>query len=234
VPVHRFPLTRQKLRGATARAAAFVVLPALLAAAPAPTPVPPAAPAAMASAIARPGSVIMVIRHGEKPPKKTNGGIDLSGKPDDHSLTGEGWTRAVYLVDLFAPLSGGSPARLPEPRTIYAAGNTDAGTGERTRQTVGPLAAELGLPVITKYGKGTERELIGEAMGQPGPVLICWQHGEIPAIASALGNVSPAPPKTWADDRFDVVWTFTSTGNGWKFREVPEMLLPGDKSRGVG
>ncbi|MDQ2710250.1 MAG: hypothetical protein M3Z25_22660, partial [Actinomycetota bacterium] len=189
---------------------------------------PPAAPRPTAG----PSKVIMVIRHGEKPPTKSGAGIDLNGQPDTHSLTESGWTRAVYLVDLFAPLSGSSPAGLSRPRTIYAAGVSAEGEGTRTRQTVGPLAAELGIPVNDKFGKGNETELVAQAAAQPGPTLICWQHGEIPAIAAALGQVSPAPPKTWPDDRFDVVWTFIATGNGWRFQEVPEMLLPGDRAAG--
>jgi hypothetical protein len=32
----------------------------------------------------------------------------------------------------------------------------------------------------------------------------------------------------WPGDRFDVVWTFTRNGNGWRFAQVPQMLLPGD------
>lgn len=249
MPVDLPPLTRRrKPRRAIIAGVALAVLPALLAAAPVPYDVPSPAPTpqAVASApapnraaggaltAAPPGTTLMIIRHGEKPPKKSNGGIDLNGKPDGHSLTQSGWTRAVYLVDLFAPMHGQNRPGLPQPRHIYAAGTTDEGTGQRTRQTVGPLAAELGIPVITKYGKGNESALVGEAAKQPGPTLICWQHSEIPAIAAALGNVTPAAPRSWPGDRYDVVWSFTATGNGWQFKEIPEMLLPGDKPGSVG
>jgi hypothetical protein len=40
--------------------------------------------------------------------------------------------------------------------------------------------------------------------------------------------VSPPRPVHWQGDRFDVVWTFTRNGNGWRFAQVPQMLLPGD------
>jgi hypothetical protein len=51
------------------------------------------------------GTVVMVIRHGEKP-GGVNPGIDGNGQPDDSSLTATGWDRARRLVDLFAPVSG--------------------------------------------------------------------------------------------------------------------------------
>jgi hypothetical protein len=48
-----------------------------------PAPLPPAAPA---------GNLIMIIRHGEKPPNSgPPQGIDPDGNPDPHSLTVRGW-----------------------------------------------------------------------------------------------------------------------------------------------
>jgi hypothetical protein len=38
----------------------------------------------------------------------------------------------------------------------------------------------------------------------------------------------------WPDDRFDVVWVFTATDTGWRFDQVPELLLPGDANSGLG
>ncbi|HTK66650.1 MAG TPA: hypothetical protein VL595_30025 [Pseudonocardia sp.] len=143
----------------------------------------PAAPAAAPPAAATPAPapalaprVIMVIRHGEKPAK-------------GHSLTARGWSRARVLPTLFAaPVDAGAPDSLPAPKVIYAAGATDAGTGQRTRETVSSLSSRLNVPVNTAYGKGQEASLVRQAVAQSenGPVLICWQHGEIPAIASAL------------------------------------------------
>ena len=53
-----------------------------------PTPSPPATVA--------PGTVVIVIRHGEKP-DSANPGVDVNGKPDDSSLTAVGWTRPHRL-----------------------------------------------------------------------------------------------------------------------------------------
>ena len=67
-------------------------------------------------------------------------------------------------------------------------------------------------------------------IARSGVTLICWQHGEIPAVAEAFPAVSPPPPSTWPDDRFDVVWTLTSTDNGWQFAQLPEHALPQDQA----
>lgn len=181
-----------------------------------------------------PAPVIMVIRHGEKPAKSQPvAGIDLSGRPDLRSLTEQGWTRAAYLVDLFTPTDTGH-APLQCPRVIYASGQGgSAGEGTRSRETVGPLAAALGIPVNTTFSRGQEAALADEAAHQAAPVLICWQHQSIPAIAAALRPATPAPPATWADDRYDVVWAFTPTSVGWEFAQVPELLLPGDSPTGL-
>jgi hypothetical protein len=174
----------------------------------------------------------MVIRHAEKPARH-GAGIALDGRTDRHSLTDRGWIRSVYLVDLFTSSQPGSRAGLPRPAAVYASGAGPAdGEGTRSRETVGPLAAELGIPVNTTFFRGQEAGLVAAATSRPGPALICWQHGAIPAIAAAIGHVTPAPPRVWPDDRFDMVWTFTSTGAGWRFNEVPQRLLPGDTSGG--
>lgn len=175
-------------------------------------------------------TVVMVIRHGEKPDgSKSDPGVDAQGRPDDSSLTATGWERANRLVDLFDPASGTPKPGLATPKAIYAAGENDDGEGLRPRETVMPLAAKLGLTLNTDYGAGQEKKLVDEAIAQPGPTLISWQHGGIPDIAKAFPSVRPKPPSDWPDNRFDVVWTFTRTADGWQFAQVPEMLLPQDK-----
>jgi hypothetical protein len=127
------------------------------------------------------------------------------------------------------PGTGRSPRGWPVPATIYAAGANDQGEGARTRETVAPLAAKLGLTVNTSYGKGNEETLVKHVLAQPGPVLISWQHGEIPAIAETFPSVSPTPPSEWPDDRFDVVWVLTKAADGWHFAQLPELVLPQDQ-----
>jgi hypothetical protein len=178
---------------------------------------------------ARPGHVVMVIRHGEKPDDE-NEGIDADGEPDDSSMTEVGWQRADNLVDIFAPPRRAPRAGLSRPTAIYAAGANEDGKGERMRQTVAPLARKLGVRVDTEFGKGDEQALVEAVSAEPGPTLVCWSHSGIPDIAAAFGEVTPTPPTTWPDDRFDVVWTFTATASGgWKFAQIVQRALPDDR-----
>jgi hypothetical protein len=66
-----------------------------------------------------------------------------------------------------------------------------------------------------------------------GVVLICWEHGHIPALAAALPAAQGAAiPGTWPDDRFDMIWAFTRLPGPaplrYAFTQVPQRLLPGD------
>jgi hypothetical protein len=167
----------------------------------------------------------MIIRHGEKPsPEQPDAGVDPAGNPDPHSLTPKGWDRARALATLFT--SAQRPG-LSRPDHIYASGGS-GGEGTRPRETVQPLTTELGVPADTSFAKGDEEQLAEQVLSEGGTTLISWQHEEIPAIVAALGPVTPTPPTAWPDDRYDVVWTFTATDHGWKFAQVPELLLPGD------
>jgi len=175
-------------------------------------------------------NLIMIIRHAEKPADTDAPyGIDADGNPDKHSLTVRGWMRAGALVSLFAPGSGTSRPGLARPTAIFAAGGS-GGEGRRTRETVTPLAARLGLTVSTQYARGSEPALAKACLSHRGPSLICWQHGEIPEILAAFGHVQPEPPEEWPSSRFDLVWTLTPSPDGWAFSEIPQLLLDGDSN----
>ena len=176
----------------------------------------------------------MIIRHGEKPGGHSGPGLDASGHPDESSLTAIGWDRARRLADLFDPPGGKLRPGLARPAAIVAADANGNGEGLRTRETVKPLADRLGVRVNTEFGKGDEQKLVKYVLTQPGPTLISWQHGEIPTIAEALPATTPTPPKSWPDDRFDVIWTFTKTADGWHFAQLPELVLPQDRAATIG
>jgi broad specificity phosphatase PhoE len=186
------------------------------------------APPVATPGVVAPASLVMVIRHAEKPDGETDG-VDARGREDDSSLTPTGWDRAHRLVDLFDPAQGSPRPGLGRPATIYAADANDEGRGQRTRETVAPLADRLRIATDTTFGKGDEEDLVEHVITRPGPALISWQHSGIPSIADAFPSVTPAPPSEWPDDRFDVVWTFTKTADGWQFAQLPELVLPGDR-----
>lgn len=173
--------------------------------------------------------MIMLIRHAEKPlhPSSSPHGINPDGREDPHSLTVTGWIRAGALVELFAPTRGDPPSELRRPDTIYASAYA-GGHSKRSMQTVTPLAARLGLQVVKRYAAGDESHLTKEVSTRPGATLIAWHHEALHKIPQHLGEVDPLPPDYWPPDRFDVIWTFTRDGDGWRFTQVPQLLLPGD------
>jgi hypothetical protein len=167
------------------------------------------------------GARMMFICPGEGPSASGEPrGVDEAGEPDIDSLTVRGWTRAGALFELFAPATGAPRPGLARPTAIYAASGT-AGEGLRTRQTVTPLAARLGLPVNTEFGKGEETALAREVASRSEPTLICWRHGELPVIATALAAVALTPPTSWPEDCFDLVWTLAPAAGGWSFHQIP-------------
>jgi hypothetical protein len=172
--------------------------------------------------------VIMIIRHAEKPKRSGNANaITPDGGYDKHSLTVAGWMRAGALAALFAPHGGEPPAGLHRPDAVYGPAYEE-GRSKRSVQTATPLAARLGLDVVTRYAAGDEAGLAEELRTRPGVTLVSWKHSGIPKIAEHLGHVTPAPPLRWRGSRYDMVWTFTRDGSGWRFAQIPQMLLPGD------
>ncbi len=173
--------------------------------------------------------MIMLIRHAEKPlhPTSSPHGVNPDGQEDPHSLTVKGWIRAGALVELFAPSRGDSPAELRRPDTIYASAHP-GGHSKRSLQTVGPLAARLGLEVVKRYAAGDEAHLAREIKNRPGATLVAWHHEALHTIVHHLGEVHPRPPDYWPPDRFDLIWTFTAVNHGWHFAQIPQLLLPGD------
>ncbi|MGI8815688.1 MAG: hypothetical protein ACR2G2_10580 [Pseudonocardia sp.] len=155
-------------------------------------------------------------------------GITADGQQNAHSLTVAGWKRAGALVELFGSLRSDPPTGLHRPDAIYAADGHQA--GNRMVQTVAPLAKRLKKELNRSHDKGDLVSLVGDILHNSGTALVCWEHSEIPDIVGKLGKVSPKPPSSWPSDRFDMVWVLTRNGVGWQFQQVPQLLLPDDRS----
>lgn len=176
----------------------------------------------------------MLIRHGEKP-TGADRGVSFDGAPNKKSLTVTGWARAGALVELFAPTAGPLRPGLFRPRALFASNRQAPGGGsDRQRQTLQLLAARIGIEVNLDHGVGEEEQLLGAVSTTPGPVLICWKHDHMPTIATHLSEPVGAVPAAWPEDRYDLVWVLTRSGSqhaaGYEFTQVPELLLPGDRS----
>ncbi|HXT93174.1 MAG TPA: hypothetical protein VN714_28415 [Trebonia sp.] len=187
-----------------------------------------------------PADVIYIIRHGEKPaeaaPKRAapaHRGVDFHGNQNEHSLLPRGWQRSGALAALFDPSQGPLRAGLQVPKMLISPSYGDTGKTalHRTHQTIRGIADRLGIAIATEFAKGHEGQLAATlTKSGPGAVLICWDHAHIPALASALPLVDGTViPKSWPDDRYDVIWTFTLVSDDeYSFDQVPQLLLSGD------
>ena len=139
-------------------------------------------------------SIVLLVRHAEKPAQGTG-------------LTPEGQRHAEAYVDFFSHYRlGGQPLKAD---ALFAA--KDSEHSMRSRLTLTPLANAMKLPLNTDY-KGEEFAALAtrlrgdEYRGKT--VLVCWKHGEILALAEALGtNPARLPasarwPAKWPDGEF--------------------------------
>ncbi|WP_037041459.1 hypothetical protein [Pseudonocardia halophobica] len=186
---------------------------------------------------AEPPSAILLIRHGEKPEDDGRGerGVESSGRPNKHSLTPRGWQRSGALAVLF-----GDPALMAErgvskPTRLFSPNYGHHTPHHRATQTLDGVAHRLEIsqeyPATVDEGADLSAAVLD---GGPGPVLVCWEHHRIPHIAARiLTGTGQSVPRTWPDNRFDVIWVFRRDSVGprpaYVFSQVPQRLLAGDR-----
>ncbi len=162
-------------------------------------------------------AVVYVIRHAEKPAPEEN-------SPD---LTATGFKRAEVLPSLFVQMPGLPAPRLPKPDAVFATARSKS--SNRPVETVTPLAQFLKLPLHHEFDERATGPIAAEVLGGKYAgkvVLICWHHGQIPALAAALG-VTDAPP-AWDAQVFNQMWKITYSAGQAKLTIISESLLPGD------
>jgi hypothetical protein len=189
-----------------------------------------------------PPTKIMIIRHGEKPPKRNDTGpwdVLVNGQSGSgKSLIVQGWQRAGALNSFFAPYQANpSNAAIATPDYIYAA-NPD-GESQRPWETVTPLAAwlkyEQGSPQFNTGFNigGGEAQLVQRVLGLSGAVLICWEHHNImPSIMQAIDSAIPIAnyksiPTAWPDVYY-LVWVLDLNGNSYTWSSQNQNLIAGD------
>jgi hypothetical protein len=134
---------------------------------------------------------VLIIRHAEKP---------LTGP----GLSEEGQERAAALPQLFVK-SDARPDPFPTPGFLIAAQTSPESS--RPVDTVSPLGARLGLHVKDDVKDKHYAQLVGELKDQRyagKTVLICWHHGEMPALAEALGGTGI--PDKIDEGTYDLIW----------------------------
>lgn len=175
---------------------------------------------------------ISIIRHAEKqlgsgPPH----GVLLDGSPDPDSLTPTGWQRAGALIAMFVPRSAGGATLLPTPTRLFASEVGPHSHSRRPIETLDPLCARLDIKLDESYRQDQLDELVAALRAADGHILVAWEHKRIPLIANRLVGDPASVPQVWPDDRFDLVWVFdpSAVGAGFRLRQVPQMLLGGDR-----
>jgi broad specificity phosphatase PhoE len=175
-------------------------------------------------------SKIMIIRHAEKPDEAgTVLGVTINGDQDPDELTVRGWQRAGALATFFAPPDANfRDQRIEKPVTIFAS-RVAPHKSLRPQHTVKPLAELVGREKLRlDFSEGEEQQLVAAVEAVAGVALISWHHEAIPAIKDLfLGDQTPS--RKWDKERFDLVWVFTRTAASWRFEQVPQLLLAGDK-----
>jgi hypothetical protein len=168
------------------------------------------------SAQARPVEIIL-IRHAEKPPEEA-----------DPHLSARGRERAQAFASFLTTSPRFAVHGLPV--ALFAARPTAHGHGQRTYETLQPLAAELKLPIETPFAATDYAALAKMILREPRldgkKVVVCWNHEYLPDMARAFG-VKTRPPH-WKGDVYDRVWIISFHGKKTLLADLPERLLPGD------
>jgi hypothetical protein len=136
-------------------------------------------------------AVIVIIRQAEKP-------------DEGDGLSGDGEARARGYVGFFKNFTiDGRPLKL---NYLFAA--ADSQKNHRSRLTIEPLSAALGIAIDDRFKDKKFQELADEIHARPhGNILICWHHGEIPQLVQALG-ADPGqlfPKAKWKESVYNMV-----------------------------
>ena len=193
-------------------------------------------------------ALVMILRHGEK----------LGDPNNDHdkyiNLSIRGSSRAAAIPSLFdsatpawectwstdgQKVSGSytqttsSPVqpRFPLPDFIFA--TKPSGSSNRPVETITPLSVVLGLSIDANHSDEhyhhVAKDILTKDKYAGKIVLICWHHGNIPALATALGAQNVPP---WDGTVFDRVWSIPfDKGVAGSVQNDPQQLLYGDSNQ---
>ena len=164
-------------------------------------------------------AVLLIIRHAEN---QANG----------HGLSARGEERAKAYKNYFLNFSVDSK-RL-EPNAVVVA--ADSKQSHRPRLTVEPFAKAAKLPIDNRFANKQPTDLAAELRANYAAkvVLICWHHGQIPALLRALGAAPETllPNGRWPKTVYDWVIMASFDENGRltpeSTKRISEHLLQGD------
>jgi broad specificity phosphatase PhoE len=164
-------------------------------------------------------ATVLIIRHAENP-------------PNGHGLSPTGEQRAKAYKDYFLNFTVDSK-RLT-PGIILVA--DDSKHSHRPRLTVQPFAKAANLSIDSRFDNKQPADLAAElrANDQSKIILICWHHGQIPALLHALGAAPETllPDGKWPKTVYGWVILLSYDQDGHLIpgspRRISEHLLPDD------
>ena len=164
-------------------------------------------------------SVVLIIRHAED-------------AGSGHGLSARGAERAEAYKNYFQTFPVDSKRRQPEDVLVAA----DSKQSHRPRLTVEPFAKAAKLPIDSRFGNKQPADLAAELRANHGGkvILVCWHHGQIPALLRALGAAPETllPNGKWPKTVYDWVIMASFDENGRLIpastKRINEHLLPGD------
>ncbi|MBY0502001.1 MAG: histidine phosphatase family protein [Alphaproteobacteria bacterium] len=159
---------------------------------------------------------VIIIRHGEKIPGENH--LDLKG-----------FERANALSYYFSrtPLYND-----PTITHIFATGLSETDSSVRPIQTCTPTANYYKLPLNIDFKVDETNELAQELLTNSKyndtTVLVCWSHGYVRSIISALGAKDPG---AWDDRVYDQVYMVTFKPNNKPILNIIlQKLMFGDRA----
>ena len=102
-------------------------------------------------------------------------------------------------------------------------------------ETLVPLAEKLRIKIDSSFQRADYKSMVEDVVSRRGVVLICWQREYIPEIAEEILGKKNITPSDWPEDCFDMVWVFDldRRTSRYKFKQVPQKLLAGDRVRPI-
>lgn len=137
---------------------------------------------------------VVIVRHGEKPPKGDN-------------LSCQGFNRSKLLPPVLYKACGGVPNYTFVP-TMKTGKSTSS---VRMFQTVTPFAVQYNLKIDSRYAETDTIKAAADVVKKTGVVLMVWEHGNIPGLARNMG-VPDVPG--WMGSDFDSMWIIEFPAGG--------------------
>ncbi|MFA5955704.1 histidine phosphatase family protein [Hyphomicrobium sp.] len=132
---------------------------------------------------------IILLRHADK-----------TDDPSNEDLSDAGVERAKRLATYI-------PETFGKPDIIIATAHSKH--SNRPKETMEPLADALGLKIQHDFENKEFADLVDEIFNDPDyknkTIVICWHHGNLPAMAALLGVPAGSYPDPWPDDAFGLI-----------------------------